>query len=85
MGAGAVAAKWRGFASRRVFGAIFGFQRFGRFGAFRPRFRHFLACFGPVLRLLKLQKVSELTYIILLSKISKLIYKPFMTKNSVLS
>lgn len=56
-----------------------------RFGAFRPRFRRFSACFGPVLRLLKLQKVSELTYIILLSKISKLIYKPFMTKNSVLS
>ena len=41
--------------------------------------------FGPVLRLLKLQKDRELTYFILLSKISKLIYKPFMTKNSVLS
>lgn len=78
MGAGAVAAKWRGFASRRVFGAIFGFQRFGRFWRFS-------ALFGPALRFLELQKVSELTYIILLSKISKLIYKPFMTKNSVLS
>lgn len=65
MGAGAVAAKWRGFASRRVFGANFGFQRF------EPLWRlfgTFLACFGPALRFLKLQKVSELTYIILLSK-----------------
>lgn len=41
--------------------------------------------FWPDFRLLGLKKVSELTYISLLSKISKLIYKPFMTKNSVLS
>lgn len=42
MGAGAVAAKWRGFASRRVFGANFGFQRFEPlwrlFGTFWPDF-----------------------------------------------
>lgn len=43
----------------------FGFQRFGAFSAL---FGLISACFGPALRFLELQKVSELTYIILLSK-----------------
>ena len=44
------------------------FSALSRFGAFSALFGLISACFGPALRFLELQKVSELTYIILLSK-----------------